>query len=73
MIHDLFHQEVYRNLDFTIEADYMGQFPQYYVYETKTEKLVGTTNANCFMGTCRIIMNEYRKWQGLPPYDFTNN
>ena len=61
MTHDLFHQQVYRNLDFTIEADYTMQFPQYYVYCSRTGTLVGTTNADNFMGVCRIIMNEYKK------------
>lgn len=67
---DLFHQPVYQNIDFTIEADYTMQFPQYYVYCTRTGKLIGTTNADCFMGCCRIIMNEYRKREGLPKYNW---
>ena len=58
---DLFHQPVYRNIDFTIEADYTGEWPQYYVYDSRTGELCGTTNADCFMGVCRIIMNEYKK------------
>lgn len=64
---DLFHQQVYRNMDFTIEADYTMQYPQYYVYCSRTGKLVGTTNANNFMGICRMIMNEYRRREGLQP------
>ena len=58
---DLFHQPVYSNLDFTIEADYTGQWPQYYVYDSRSGELCGTTNAGNFMGVCRIIMNEYKK------------
>jgi hypothetical protein len=61
MLHDLFHQQVYKNLDFTIEADYTAVFPQYMVYDSHNGRLVGQTNANNFMGVCRIIMNEYRR------------
>jgi hypothetical protein len=60
MLHDLFHQQVYKNLDFTIEADYTAVFPQYMVYDSRNGRLVGQTNANNFMGVCRIIMNEYK-------------
>ena len=60
MLHDLFHQQVYKNLDFTIEADYTAIFPQYLVYDSRNGRLVGQTNANNFMGVCRIIMNEYK-------------
>jgi hypothetical protein len=51
---------VYKNLDFTIEADYTQIFPQYLVYDSRNGRLVGQTNANNFMGVCRIIMNEYK-------------
>ena len=61
MLHDLFHQQVYKNLDFTIEADYTAVFPQYMVYDSRNGRLVGQTNANNFMGVCRIIMNEYKE------------
>ena len=60
ILHDLFHQQVYKNLDFTIEADYTAVFPQYMVYDSRNGRLVGQTNANNFMGVCRIIMNEYK-------------
>lgn len=70
MTHDLFHQEVYRNMDFTIEADYTAMFPQYMVYDTRKGVLVGQTNACNFAGVCRIIMNEYRRREGLPPATF---
>ena len=60
MLHDLFHQQVYKNLDFTIEADYTAVFPQYMVYDSRNGRLVRQTNANNFMGVCRIIMNEYK-------------
>lgn len=60
--HDLFHEMVYRNVDFTIEKDSEHwDFPQYYVYDSKTGELIGTTNADYFMGVCRIIINEYKK------------
>ena len=61
MLHDLFHQQVYKNIDFTIEADYTAVFPLYMVYDSRNGRLVGQTNANNFMGVCRIIMNEYRR------------
>lgn len=73
MTFDLFHQPVYRNIDFTIEADYTGVFPQYYVYDSRNGSLVGITNCTNFMGVCRIIMNEYRSRMGLPAYDWSNN
>ena len=60
MLHDLFHQQVYKNIDFTIEADYTMEFPQYLVYDSRNGQLIGQTNANNYMGVCRIIMNEYK-------------
>ena len=56
MTHDLFHQEVYRNMDFTIEADYTAMFPQYMVYDTRKGVLVGQTNA------CNFIGNRNKKY-----------
>lgn len=58
---DLFHQEVFRNDDFSIECDYTEIFPQYYVYDIKRGKLAGMTNARNYMGICRMIWNDYKK------------
>lgn len=58
---DLFHQVVFQDEDFKIECDYTGIFPQYFVYDIHNDNLCGMTNASYFMGSCRIIMNEYKK------------
>ena len=64
---DLFHQLVYDDGDFMIEADYDNMFPQYYVYYNRTGEMVGTTNSNHYMPQCRLIMNDYLRRIGLPP------
>jgi hypothetical protein len=63
---DLFHQPVYADSDFMVIANYTGDsgpYPQYFVYELRTGQAIGTTNATNYMGTCRMIMNEYTKQQ----------
>lgn len=63
---DLFHQLVYDDGDFMIEADYDNMFPQYYVYYNHTGEIIGTTNAIHYMPQCRLIMNDYLRRIGLP-------
>lgn len=61
MIYDLFHQLVYQDDEFFIEADHTHIFPTYYVCSKNTGKIIGSTNASNYMGVCRELMNDYRK------------
>ena len=58
---DLFHQPVWNDGDFMVIANFVGVWPQYYVYELRTCQMIGTTNATNYMGQCRIIINDYKK------------
>ena len=69
MVHDLFHQVVYQDGEFTIWVDYTEKFPQYRVYDSRTGVLAGLTNASYYMGACRRIMKDYRNYKKRMQYD----
>ena len=58
---DLFHQIVWHDGDFYIVADYTEIYTQYWVYVMDTDKIIGGTNANYYMGACRRIIKDYMR------------
>lgn len=63
-VFDLFHQCVWQNEKYWIEADYTkGEWPQYYVILKATGEAVGTTNAHAWLATCLLLMRDYERMQ----------
>ena len=60
---DIFNQPVWNDGEYMVIANFTEVWPQYYVYELRTCQMIGTTNATNYMGTCRMIINEYKRQQ----------
>jgi hypothetical protein len=60
---DLFNQPVWNDGEYMVIANFTEVWPQYYVYELRTGQAIGTTNATNYMGTCRMIINDFNRQQ----------